>query len=1048
MIPQRIKMAGLLSYKDEQEVRFDGAPLWMLAGTNGSGKSSIFDGVTYALFGHHRGGSQNAAELINKESSSLSVEFDLKLDSELYRLKRTLRRNAKGAIAGTQQVFHHVGSAIGNDAGWEPVPDTGKKVDFDRWVHDRIGLNYETFTSSVLLLQGKAEKLLDARPSGRAEVLAGIVDLERYQRLHEKANARKLELKSKLEALAHQADAVPDVSDLEYAAVELRIDECEDARKQGQAQIDVLMGQEVQARRWADTQARLGAAKQKLAQAESLLGEAVKIEKAHARLKELREVLPAVNTVVTMRGQFKESERKTERLQKERADAQDRKQRAEHDLDTAKKKRLAVQKQLTADEAKQATVVARLRELAGLLEKVRLAEEQEAEQKRLDDELDLLPKDPEAAVKAAQAEVDRLNDLNRVLPILEMFQMERHGLAQARRAEETAKQERDRVQQDGEARKADQAKLAEELEQARRARAAADQEAAVSRTLAEQAQAAAAEFASLEGAKTCRACGQPLTAAHFADEKRKREQEAADADRRHRAALAAQTKAADHERKLTAQDADAKEQLDKLRDAYKDATGQVKQAAADIKRLTDSLVLRHAEMPEPYRSKIAEATPADWGATNFPERDELVTLRREASGLDTAKRRLREATDTQTRWSTLRARADAVKQTLTRLRAGLPSADLAALRQDHQRQSAEETALVNAIKAAKQNLMQLDTEADKLGRDAHSAVQTLTDLEGKLRTETVSRQHCTDAADRALAGLPETWRFTVEGAGLAEYSGWKSEAENLTAEGTEAKFKQLEQARGGLNTLRQDIAGLQSEADDFPEDARRSPMEVQQLLAAARQDFDARDKDLRDAQKQKAIFDGHREQRAKLGEQFKLTDGEHNHYKLLSELLGRDRLQRHLVRQAERQIVDYGNAVLDRLSGGQLFLKLVGADDGAGADKALDLECYNRVTGGAPINVAFLSGSQRFRVAVSLALAIGQYASRQHRPIESVIIDEGFGCLDRQGRQVMIQELQNLRGHLHCILLVSHQEEFADAFPDGYRFELQDGATKVSRFQR
>ena len=65
-----------------------------------------------------------------------------------------------------------------------------------------------------------------------------------------------------------------------------------------------------------------------------------------------------------------------------------------------------------------------------------------------------------------------------------------------------------------------------------------------------------------------------------------------------------------------------------------------------------------------------------------------------------------------------------------------------------------------------------------------------------------------------------------------------------------------------------------------------------------------------------------------------------------------------------------------------------------------------------------------------------------------MIIDEGFGCLDSQGRQVMIQELQNLRGHLHCILLVSHQEEFADAFPDGYRFELQDGATRVSRFVR
>jgi exonuclease SbcC len=170
---------------------------------------------------------------------------------------------------------------------------------------------------------------------------------------------------------------------------------------------------------------------------------------------------------------------------------------------------------------------------------------------------------------------------------------------------------------------------------------------------------------------------------------------------------------------------------------------------------------------------------------------------------------------------------------------------------------------------------------------------------------------------------------------------------------------------------------------------------------------------------------------------------------VLSDLLGRERLQLYLVRQAERQVVEHANVVLDRLSGGQLYLKLVGETEGeASLTKALELEAYNRSTGEKPINVAFLSGSQKFRVAVSLALGIGQYASRQHRPIESVIIDEGFGCLDTQGRQVMVQELQNLRGQMRCILLVSHQEEFAEAFTDGYRFELNAGSTQVSRVQR
>ena len=41
MIPLRIKLKGFLSYKDEQEICFDGASLWMLAGCNG-------------VFSHHR----------------------------------------------------------------------------------------------------------------------------------------------------------------------------------------------------------------------------------------------------------------------------------------------------------------------------------------------------------------------------------------------------------------------------------------------------------------------------------------------------------------------------------------------------------------------------------------------------------------------------------------------------------------------------------------------------------------------------------------------------------------------------------------------------------------------------------------------------------------------------------------------------------------------------------------------------------------------------------------------------------------------------------
>ena len=48
----------------------------------------------------------------------------------------------------------------------------------------------------------------------------------------------------------------------------------------------------------------------------------------------------------------------------------------------------------------------------------------------------------------------------------------------------------------------------------------------------------------------------------------------------------------------------------------------------------------------------------------------------------------------------------------------------------------------------------------------------------------------------------------------------------------------------------------------------------------------------------------------------------------------------------------------------------------------------------------------------------------------------------------MIAQLGDLQGVLARIILVSHQEEFADAFPDGYRFEIIDGATVARPFHR
>ena len=124
MIPLRVAVQGFMSYRDEAELVFTGAPLWVLAGRNGSGKSAIFDAITYALYGIHRAGSQNAKALIHHASSALSIEFDFSIGDDAYRVKRTLGRRSTGTV----QAFRlEPDEAV-------PIAETETKVGFDRWV--------------------------------------------------------------------------------------------------------------------------------------------------------------------------------------------------------------------------------------------------------------------------------------------------------------------------------------------------------------------------------------------------------------------------------------------------------------------------------------------------------------------------------------------------------------------------------------------------------------------------------------------------------------------------------------------------------------------------------------------------------------------------------------------------------------------------------------------------------------------------------------------------------------------------------------------------
>jgi DNA repair exonuclease SbcCD ATPase subunit len=941
MIPLRILLQGFLCYRDKTEIGFDDSSLWMLAGLNGSGKSAVFDAVTYALFGGHRGGKQNAEELINKESDGLVVELDFLRGNAVYRIKRTLKKSGRS----TRQVLCQV-EAEGKKV-WQPVESTNNQTGFAKWVSDNIGLNYDTFTSSVLLMQGRAEKLLNSDASERRKVLAGIVDLERYEKLHKRADEERKRFRDRAEELKQRLELLAEVGEEELQQAEVRITEAEGRLEAARAAVEGRQRLKVLGERWADLRTKLAKAEEQWQRAKALLAEADSIRRHWERLRELRQILPHLETVLNQRQRLEQSTRGSEALLAKRQTLKD----CIEELDSAVRQTGQKQQALEADR--------------------------------------------DALAERKTTVATRLQALSAALPLLNQLHRQREQLRGARKkSAEAVEKEREAgalVRRLEEA----YAPLAAEREAAAKALQDARDQMTRTRTLLDEVRERAKRFHSVVGEKMCRYCGQPLTPSHVHEEKVKLEKEQATAEQNSRQAEQVQKDAAREEKRRGDRQKVAEQQLTAARQQVTNWHREHENAERDAVGQSEECGRAYQELEEPFRLQVSPAPPEDWLPTSFPTATDLDGLKKQYAEFKT-----------------------------------------------------DDGSLDKDLRSRREQVAAEQQEEKRLTRERERVRTQLANLDQKLAEEKALRQGYQEVLDRARAALPADWQAEADTLTADRLRDLADEQADLERQGAEARAQELQQARERLEPLRHEKEERQRDLDAVPEEARREPAELEELLRAAVGEQKQRDLELSEARNARGELTWRRQQRAELQQQSLDADQQHNRYKLLAELLGPKRLQLHLVRQAEQGIVDYGNEVLDRLSGGQLFLSLRREEGEEVTDKALDLEAYNRTAGDAPIGVAFLSGSQRFRVAVSLALGIGQYASHQHRPIESVIIDEGFGCLDRHGRQVMIQELQNLRDHMRCILLVSHQDEFAEAFANGYRFELTNGSTQVTRFQR
>ncbi|MBO6574010.1 MAG: SMC family ATPase [Rhodothermales bacterium] len=180
MRPKNLTIHGFASFRDEVEIDFEDADLFVLSGPTGSGKSSIIDAMTFALYGAvPRYGKQATTAIVSKGRNEARVCLRFDAGGKEYTATRVVRMLSPERATTKEARL---------EQGVQVLADSTR--DIENAITSIIGLNYEDFTRCVVLPQGEFQKFMHANPAERQDLLISLLGLGLYEDLRREASRR------------------------------------------------------------------------------------------------------------------------------------------------------------------------------------------------------------------------------------------------------------------------------------------------------------------------------------------------------------------------------------------------------------------------------------------------------------------------------------------------------------------------------------------------------------------------------------------------------------------------------------------------------------------------------------------------------------------------------------------------------------------------------------------------------------------------------------------------------------------------------------------
>src|SRR6185369_3012893 len=180
MRPISLEMEGFTSFRQRVTIDFTKFDLFAITGPTGAGKTTIIDAMIYALYGcTPRIGNKSIKDLISQGGDRLKVMLEFSSGQDRYRIARETKWSGKNSKTDAR---------LDQKSGEEWTSLADRVGEAEKIVEEIIGLDFNSFTKSVVLPQGQFDEFLKGKVDDRRKILSELLQLDIYGRMMQRAN--------------------------------------------------------------------------------------------------------------------------------------------------------------------------------------------------------------------------------------------------------------------------------------------------------------------------------------------------------------------------------------------------------------------------------------------------------------------------------------------------------------------------------------------------------------------------------------------------------------------------------------------------------------------------------------------------------------------------------------------------------------------------------------------------------------------------------------------------------------------------------------------